>query len=353
MGILLDNSFLVFVALAIGIARVGQTFLKIPAFIIFLTLAISLGFTGVVTLSSPFNASVVSFALSFLLLDVAYETTHLKFNKEPARFAFHNSWLPFFVGGFIAYYGLDIQDYSKLWVYGSVFMLSALPLLALWLRKFNVNKKDTSFLLQSAAWTDLVAWSGLVLCIDPTRLPITVVGVFLGIWLVWLTRRQSWVVFLMVFVAVYTLFEHFKAHGLFWAIAAAWSRQKWSEQKDGWDSLTPLINWVAVPLVLISSLSGLGVVKAEFNSLNFGLLILMPIAAKMISSKWAVFYLKKDFGNLPVATLMNVRGLTELVFLEVAHRNNLIDTGDYGVLAIMALIATILPSFFLKKIKGF
>ena len=349
MDIFLNNSLLFFVALAIGFAWLGQHFIKIPAFISFLMFAILLGFSNMVTLGASFNASIVSFALSFLLVDVAYETTHIKFNKEPARFAFHNSWLPFFTGGVVAYFGLGVVEYQKLWVYGSVFMLSALPLLALWLRKFNACKKDASFLLQSAAWTDLVAWSGLVLCIDPTRLPITVLGVFIGVWLIWLTRRQPWVVFLAVFVAVYTIFEHFKAHGLFWAIAAAWSRQKWSEQKDGWDSLTPLINWLAVPLVLIASLSGIGAVTTEFNALSLCLLVALPILAKLIASKWAVFYLKKDFGKLPAATLMNVRGLTELVFLEVAHRNGLIDTGDYGVLAVMALIATILPAIFLKK----
>lgn len=349
MDILIDNSLLLWVGLSMCLAWAAQRFFVIPPFVVFLFSAIILGFSGLVTTGAAVNTSIVSFALSFLLLDVAYETTHVKFSKASARFAFHNSWLPFFTGALVAYFGLDIKEPQQLWIYGSVFMLSALPLLALWLRKFNANKKDSSFMLQSAAWTDAVAWSGLVLCIDPSRLPITVLGVFLGVWCIWLTRKQPWVVFLAVFVAVYTLLEHYKAHGLFWALAAAWSRQKWSESNDAWEGLTPLVNWVAVPLVLISSLAGLGIVKAEFNVINLTLLLCLPIISKLIATKWAVFYTKHQFSRLPVAVLMNVRGLTELVFLEVAHRNGLIDTGDYGVLAVMALIATVLPALFLRR----
>jgi len=122
---------------------------------------------------------------------------------------------------------------------------------------------------------------------------------------------------------------------LVWPISAVW--------------MTRLQTWIAIPLILTFGIVQINVHAAmtSLSWLQLAALLLLPIASKLLGNWLGLGWAGASFEGASrwrESLLLNIRGLSEIVFLNLLLQQQLISPVLYFALMVMGLIATLLPA---------
>ena len=111
-----------------------------------------------------------------------------------------------------------------------------------------------------------------------------------------------------------------------------------------------LQTWLAVPLILAFGLLQIDWHDAwlGYSAWQFAALLLLPIISKLAGNwlglSWAAGQLRAYAGQWRESLLLNTRGLTEIIFLNLLLQQQIISPALYFALMLMGLISTLLPA---------
>ncbi len=237
---------------------------------------------------------------------------------------------------------------------GLLFSITAIPVLYLFLQSIGYPPADTKRLLHAAILMDFMCWSLFGLAqgtSHPAALLWPLLAAALPLLLRGLGLRHP-LFYSLPFFALMLLFQQLKLNALVFGIAymlcLAWLRQPFVLPLPArpWKLL---MNGLAVPLILTC-----GVLRVDFHGIGqhyswlvIGTLLLLPVASKVLGS-WLGLHWADPAAAARVkwreSLLLNIRGLTEIVFLNLLLQLQLIDSLVYFGLLLMSLFSTLLPA---------
>lgn len=237
---------------------------------------------------------------------------------------------------------------------GLLFSITAIPVLYLFLQSIGYPAAATKRLLHAAILMDFLCWSLFGLAqgtSHPAALLWPLAAAALPLLLRGLGLRHP-LFYSLPFFALMLLFQQLKLNALVFGIAymlcLAWLRQPFVLPLPArpWKLL---MNGLAVPLILT-----FGVLRVDFHGIGqhyswlvIAILILLPVLSKVLGS-WLGLHWADPSAAARIkwheSLLLNIRGLTEIVFLNLLLQLQLIDSLVYFGLLLMSLFSTLLPA---------
>ncbi|UVE18278.1 sodium:proton antiporter [Pseudomonas sp. LS44] len=242
---------------------------------------------------------------------------------------------------------------------GLLFSITAIPVLYLFLQSIDYPPAATRRLLHAAILMDFLCWSLFGLAqgsADPTSLLVPLASACLPLLLHRLGLRHP-LVYSLPFFALMLLLQSLKLNALVFGIsyllclAALRQPLRLPLPERHWKRL---LNGVAVPLILTC-----GVLRVNFHGLAgdypwsaFAALLVLPVLSKVLGS-WLGLHWAAPASPARLkwreSLLLNIRGLTEVVFLNLLLQQQLIDAPVYFGLLLMSLLSTLLPALLGKR----
>lgn len=308
--------------------------------------------------SEPLLKTIQNFLGAIVLGFILLELSHIKPSKQIIKVAGFSCLLPA-LGALLVCFILGLLSNIALTVaLMCVFSISAVPVLYLYLKQLNADEETTKLLMGAAIFIDMVAWLafgfvssafswiGLATCIALGFIPF-LLKTFIKEEKI--LKNTMTFMFFSLFLVLYVV----KTYALVFAIIYLINLQK---VKIDIENIIPssvlqtFFNYIAIPLLFIFAALSIswGNVWNEIDSKEFILLLTVPIIFKVLGSwlglKFAGWSARIWFG----AFLLNIRGLTEIVFLNILLSSGVITASQYLALLLMSLIATIAPGLFRK-----
>ncbi|MEE1921761.1 sodium:proton antiporter [Pseudomonas sp. 148P] len=296
------------------------------------------------------------YGLSFALLlgHILSDVVDLKVDRQSLKIALPSFLVPFACGLACAVLLLPGQSWLSALALGLVFAITAVPVLYLYLRNIDYPPAATRRLMQVAIGIDLLCWLLFGLgqgSLAPMSLawPLLAACVPLPMYLVGL--RRPWL-FGLTFLALLFVAEHYRLNALILGIGymacLAWLKVPLRLPLPAlW--IKRLQQGVAIPLIIT-----FGIVQIDFQHLlqhldlgQLAALVALPIISKMLGNWLGLKWAEPSF---PGASrwrenlLLNIRGLSEIVFLNLLLQQQLISPALYFALMLMSLIATLMPA---------
>ncbi|MFD2640603.1 sodium:proton antiporter [Pseudomonas japonica] len=310
--------------------------------------------TGAELIAPAWLKTLYGLSFALLLGHILSDVVELKVDRQSLKIALPSFLVPFVCGLACGALLLPEQPWLTALALGLVFAITAVPVLYLYLRNIDYPPAATRRLMQVAIGIDLVCWLLFGLgqgSLDPLSLAWPLLAACAPLPLYLLGLRRPWV-FGLSFLALLFVAEHYKLNALIFGIAylacLAWLkvplRLPISAQ---W--IKHLQNGVAIPLILT-----FGIIQIDFQHLlrhldllQLGALVVLPIASKMLGNWLGLKWAEPSF---PGASrwrenlLLNIRGLSEIVFLNLLLQQQLISPALYFALMLMSLVATLMPA---------
>ncbi|WP_343348747.1 sodium:proton antiporter [Pseudomonas sediminis] len=237
---------------------------------------------------------------------------------------------------------------------GLLFSITAIPVLYLFLQSIGYPAADTKRLLHAAILMDFMCWSLFGLAqgsSQPATLLWPLLAALLPLLLHRLKRRHP-LFYSLPFFALMLLFQQLGLNALVFGIAymlcLGYLKQPFvlPLAQRHWKLL---MNGIAVPLILTY-----GVLRVDFHGLGqhmswlvIGTLLALPVISKVLGS-WLGLHWADPAASARIkwreSLLLNIRGLTEIVFLNLLLQLQLIDSTVYFGLLLMSLFSTLLPA---------
>lgn len=238
---------------------------------------------------------------------------------------------------------------------GLLFSITAIPVLFLYLQNIEYPPEGIKRLLHAAILMDLMCWSLFGLAqgsADPHTLLWPVLAAALPLAMHTLLRLRHALFYSLPFFALMLVFQQLKLNALVFGIGymlcLAALKQPFALPLPArqWKLL---LNGLAIPLILTC-----GVLRVDFHGLgnsyswlNLGALLVLPVLSKMFGSWLGLHWAMPAASNRlkwSESVLLNIRGLTEVVFLNLLLQLQLIDALTYFSLLLMSLFSTLLPA---------
>lgn len=237
---------------------------------------------------------------------------------------------------------------------GLLFSITAIPVLYLFLQSIGYPAADSKRLLHAAILMDFMCWSLFGLAQGSSQ-PTTLLWPLLAALLPLLLRslRLNHPAFYSLpFFALMLAFEQLELNALVFGIGymlcLGYLRQPFvlPLAERHWKLV---MNGLAVPLILTY-----GVLRVDFHGLDqhlswlvIGTLLALPVISKVLGS-WLGLHWADPAAAARIkwreSLLLNIRGLTEIVFLNLLLQLQLIDSTVYFGLLLMSLFSTLLPA---------
>lgn len=230
----------------------------------------------------------------------------------------------------------------------------AIPVLFLYLQSLRYPLQDMADLLQAAILIDILCW-GLFALVQPgpvwqsLLLPLLLGA--LPLLLRW-CRISNEASLAMVFFTLFAVLHVLGCNALLFGVSyALWMgrlglRIRMPLGVTGWSRL----QWyLCVPVLLAYSALQIDVAKLDWQeaALWLPLFLLAPVLSKLLGNwlglRWA-WPNKSRPVRWQASVLLNIRGLTEVMFLNLLLAQELIDSMLYVVFLLMSVTATLLPS---------
>jgi hypothetical protein len=238
---------------------------------------------------------------------------------------------------------------------GLLFSITAIPVLYLFLQNIGYPPAATKRLLHAAILMDFMCWSLFGLAqgsAHPEALLWPLLAAALPLVLHRLLGLRHGLFYSLPFFALMVLFQLLELNALVFGIAymlcLAWLGQPFRLPlpERQWKRL---LNGLAIPLILTC-----GVLKVDFHGVGeqyswfyLGALLALPVASK-VAGNWLGLHWAAPSAPARVkwreSLLLNIRGLTEIVFLNLLLQLQLIDSLVYFSLLLMSLFSTLLPA---------
>ncbi len=237
---------------------------------------------------------------------------------------------------------------------GLLFSITAIPVLYLFLQSIGYPAADTKRLLHAAILMDFMCWSLFGLAqgsSHPAALLWPLLAALLPLLLRGLRLRHP-LFYSLPFFVLMLAFQQLALNALVFGIAymlcLGYLRQPFvlPLAERHWKLL---MNGLAVPLILTY-----GVLRVDFHGIGqdlswlvLGTLLALPVISKVLGS-WLGLHWADPAASARIkwreSLLLNIRGLTEIVFLNLLLQLQLIDSMVYFGLLLMSLFSTLLPA---------
>ena len=298
--------------------------------------------------------SLYSLSFALLLGTILSDVIDLRLDRQSIKIALPSFTVPFACGLACALWLLPEQPWLSSLAVGLVFAITAIPVLYLYLRHIGYPPAATRRLVQSAILIDLTCWSLFGLAqgsLDLNSLLLPIAGALLPLLLRALRIRQP-LCYSLSFFALLVIAEHYRLNALIFGVGylmcMAWLKVAWVMPLNAlW--LGRLQTHLAVPLILAFGIVQIDIYSAlgEIGVLQLAALLLLPMASKLLGNWLGLNWATPSFAGASKwreSLLLNIRGLSEIVFLNLLLQQQLISPALYFALMLMGLIATLLPA---------
>lgn len=295
--------------------------------------------------------------LGYILSDVI----DLKLDGACLKIALPSFLVPLLTGLACAFWLLPgSQGWLSALGIGLLFAITAIPVLYLFLSNIGYPPAAIKRLLHAAILMDLLCW-GLFGLAQGSAQPGMLLWPLLAALLPLLLHRLLGLrhglcyslPFFALMVALQQLGLNALVFGIGYMLCLAWLRQPFvlPLPERHWK---PLLNGLAVPLILTC-----GVLRVDFHGiaqhdswLTLLALLLLPVLSK-VGGSWLGLHWADPSAAARVkwreSLLLNIRGLTEIVFLNLLLQLQLIDSLVYFSLLLMSLFSTLLPALIARR----
>ncbi|MDD1013991.1 sodium:proton antiporter [Pseudomonas rubra] len=296
------------------------------------------------------------YGLSFALLlgHILADVVELEFDRQSLKIALPSFFVPFACGLACGALLLPEQPWLTTLALGLVFAITAIPVLYLYLRNIDYPPAATRRLMQSAILIDLTCWLLFGLgkgSLEPLSLLLPLLGACLPLPLFALGVRRPWVYSLGFFGLLFVA-EHYCLNALIFGIGylccLAWLKLPLHMPLPPlW--IKRLQNGIAIPLILTFGIIQIDIhnVLQGFDALQLSALLLLPIVSKLLGNWLGLCWATPSFAGASKwreSLLLNIRGLSEIVFLNLLLQQQLISPALYFALMLMSLVATLMPA---------
>ena len=296
------------------------------------------------------------YSLSFALLlgHILSDVIDLRLDRQSVKIALPSFLVPFACGLACAVWLLPEQPWLSSLAVGLVFAITAIPVLYLYLRHIGYPPAATRRLVHSAILIDLTCWTLFGLAqgsLDLASLLLPLAGALLPLAGRLLRIRQPlW--YSLSFFAGLVVAEHYRLNALIFGVGyllcMAWLKVALVMPLNAaW--LERLQTTLAIPLILTFGIVQIDVHSAlsEISLLQLSALLLLPMLSKLLGNWLGLSWATPSFAGASKwreSLLLNIRGLSEIVFLNLLLQQQLISPALYFALMLMSLVATLLPA---------
>ncbi|MBA1197210.1 sodium:proton antiporter [Pseudomonas plecoglossicida] len=293
-----------------------------------------------------------SFAL--LLGHILADVAHLRLDPQALKIALPSFAVPFACGLACALWLLELSGVSAL-AMGLVFAITAIPVLYLYLRAIDYPPAASQRLLQAAIVIDLACWLLLGMgqgSLQPSSLALPALAALTPVVLRGLGLRAPRL-YGLVFLLLLFAAEHYRLNALIFGVGYLACLRVLGLQlrlplPDA--SNRRLQQGLAVPLILTYGVVQIDLQHAfaGFDASQLLALLVLPILSKLLGNWLGLSWATASFAGASKwreSLLLNIRGLSEIVFLNLLLTQQLISPALYFTLMLMSLIATLMPAF--------
>ncbi|MGP6423418.1 sodium:proton antiporter [Pseudomonas pharyngis] len=310
---------------------------------------------GAALIAPDWLKNLYSLSFALLLGHILSDVIDLRLDRQSVKIALPSFAVPFACGLATAYWLLPTQPWINSLAIGLVFAITAIPVLYLYLRHIDYPPAATRRLVQTAILIDLTCWTlfGLAqgsLHLSSLLLPLGLACVPVLLRMFGIRRPLT---YSLGFFALLVLAEHYKLNALIFGIGyllcmAALKVPLVLPLPAHW--MNRLQTWVAIPLILTFGIVQIDVhsALASLGAVQWAALLLLPVASKILGNWLGLGWAGASFAGASrwrESVLLNIRGLSEIVFLNLLLQQQLISPALYFALMLMGLIATLLPAF--------
>lgn len=298
--------------------------------------------------------SLYSLSFALLLGTILSDVIDLRLDRQSLKIALPSFAVPFACGLACALWLLPAQPWLSCMAIGLVFAITAIPVLYLYLRHIDYPPAATRRLVQSAIVIDLTCWSLFGLAqgsLDLSSLLLPLAGALVPLLLRALRIRQP-LCYSLSFFALLVMAEHYHLNALIFGVGyvlcMAWLKVALVMPLNAaW--LERLQTTLAIPLILAFGIVQIDVHSAlnEISLLQLSALLLLPMVSKLLGNWLGLSWATPSFAGASKwreSLLLNIRGLSEIVFLNLLLQQQLISPALYFALMLMSLVATLLPA---------
>lgn len=299
-------------------------------------------------------SSLYSLAFALLLGHILSDVIDLRLDRQSVKVALPSFGVPFACGLATALWLLPPQPWISSLAVGLLFAITAIPVLYLYLRHIDYPPAATRRLVQTAILIDLICWSLFALAqgsLHLASLLLPLAGACVPLLLRLLGLRQP-LLHSGIFFALLVVAEHYRLNALIVGIGyllcmAALKVPLVLPLNANW--MQGLQTYLAIPLILTFGIVQINVHSAlsRLDWLQISALLLLPIASKLLGNWLGLGWAGASFPGASrwrESVLLNIRGLSEIVFLNLLLQQQLISPALYFALMLMGLIATLLPA---------
>ena len=310
--------------------------------------------SGVQLVAPVWLKSLYSLSFALLLGTILSDVIDLRLDRQSLKIALPSFAVPFVCGLACAVWLLPEQPWLSSLAVGLVFAITAIPVLYLYLRHIDYPPAATRRLVQSAIVIDLTCWSLFGLAqgsLDLSSLLLPLAGALVPLLLRALRIRQP-LCYSLSFFALLVVAEHYRLNALIFGVGyllcMAWLKVTLVMPLNAaW--LERLQTTLAIPLILTFGIVQIDVHSAlsEISLLQLTALLLLPMVSKLLGNWLGLSWATPSFSGASKwheSLLLNIRGLSEIVFLNLLLQQQLIRPALYFALMLMSLIATLLPA---------
>jgi len=310
--------------------------------------------TGAQLVSPVWLKSLYGLAFAIVLGQILSEVIDVKLDRQSLKIAIPSFLVPFLAGLACAVWLLPGQAWISSLAVGLVFAITAIPVLYLYLHHIDYPSAATRRLVQTAILIDLTCWSLFALAqgsLHLSSLLLPLLGACVPL-LFYLLRLRQPLLYSVTFFVLLVVAEHYRLNALIFGIGylLCMSRlgQAWVPPLNAaW--LRFLQTRLAIPLLLTFGIVQINVHSAidELGWLQLVALVVMPIVSKMLGNWVGLRWAPPSFvgaSRWRESVLLNIRGLSEIVFLNLLLQQQLISPALYFALMLMGLLATLMPA---------
>ena len=310
--------------------------------------------SGALLVAPGWLKNLYSLSFALLLGYILSDVIDLQLDRQSLKIALPSFCIPFACGLATAVWLLPAQPWISSLAVGLLFAITAIPVLYLYLRHIDYPPAATRRLVQTAILIDLACWTlfGIAqgsLHLSSLLLPLA--GACLPVLLRLLGLRQTWL-YSLSFFALLVVAEHFKLNALIFGIGyvlimATLKAPLVLPLPAIW--MSRLQTYIAIPLILTFGIVQINVHSAmdSLGWMQLVALLLLPMLSKLLGNWLGLGWAGASFTGASrwrESVLLNIRGLSEIVFLNLLLQQQLISPPLYFALMLMGLIATLLPA---------
>ena len=311
--------------------------------------------SGVALVAPIWLKSLYSLSFALLLGYILSDVIDLRLDRQSLKIALPSFCVPFACGLATAVWLLPPQPWLSSLAVGLLFAITAIPVLYLYLLHIGYPAAATRRLVQTAILIDLTCWTLFAIAqgslhLSSLLLPLACACVPLLLRVMGLRQPR---LYSGCFFALLVVAEHYKLNALIVGIGyllcmAALKIPLVLPIPAVW--MNRLQSWIAIPLILTFGIVQINVHSAmdSLSAVQLAALLLLPIASKLLGNWLGLGWAGASFAGASrwrESVLLNIRGLSEIVFLNLLLQQHLISAPLYFALMLMGLIATLLPAF--------